>query len=125
MKNESQTRILYLLRYLYLHTDEEHPASVAEILDLWKEQGIVSDRRVVYRDIALLTELGVDIVCVKSSRNSYFLATRQFELPEVKLLVDAIESSRFITSPCIYGWHCKAEQRNDLLHRGRTPHRHP
>lgn len=44
MKNESQTRILYLLRYLYLHTDEEHPASVAEILDLWKEQGIVSDR---------------------------------------------------------------------------------
>ena len=58
MKNESQTRILYLLRYLYLHTDEEHPASVAEILDLWKEQGIVSDRRVVYRDIALLTELG-------------------------------------------------------------------
>ena len=97
MKNESQTRILYLLRYLSLHTDEEHPASVAEILDLWKEQGIVSDRRVVYRDIALLTELGVDIVCVKSSRNSYFLATRQFELPEVKLLVDAIESSRFIT----------------------------
>lgn len=97
MKHESQIRILHLLRYLYQHTDEDHPASVAEILAYWQEHGIEVDRRSVYGDVALLTELGLDIVHVKSSRNSYFLASRLFELPEVKLLVDAVESSRFIT----------------------------
>lgn len=97
MKHESQIRILHLLHYLCQHTDEEHPASVAEILSFWREQGIVTDRRSVYGDIALLMEQGVDIVHVKGNRNSYFLGSRMFELPEVKLLVDAVESSRFIT----------------------------
>lgn len=97
MKHESQIRILHLLRCLYQHTDEEHPASVSEILAFWQKQGIHADRRSVYGDIALLTELGLDIVHVKGRRNSYFLASRMFELPEVKLLVDAVESSRFIT----------------------------
>ena len=97
MKHESQIRILHLLHYLCQHTDEEHPASVAEILSFWREQGIVTDRRSVYGDIALLMEQGVDIVHVKGNRNSYFLGSRMFELPEVKLLVDAVESSHLIT----------------------------
>lgn len=97
MRNKSQKRILLLLKFLYEITDEDHLASVADILKYWQEYGIHADRRSVYGDIALLTELGLDVVHVKSSRNSYFLASRLFELPEVKLLVDAVESSRFIT----------------------------
>lgn len=97
MKHESQIRILHLLRYLCQHTDEKNPATVADIISCWEAAGIQASRKSVYQDIALLTELGMDIVHVKGSRNSYFLASRLFELPEVKLLVDAVESSRFIT----------------------------
>ena len=134
MKHESQIRILHLLHYLCQHTDEEHPASVAEILSFWREQGIVTDRRSVYGDIALLMEQGVDIVHVKGNRNSYFLGSRMFELPEVKLLVDAVESSRFITRKksaeligklaSLASSH-QAGQRIHRLCRGRSPYRHP
>lgn len=98
MKSESQIRVLYLLRYLYQHTDEDHPVTAADIVRYWEKAGIQASRKSVYQDIALLTDFGVDIVCVKSTQNKYFLASRPFELPELKLLVDAVESSRFITS---------------------------
>lgn len=97
MKSESQIRVLYLLRYLYQHTDEDHPVTAADIVRYWEKAGIQASRKSVYQDIALLTDFGVDIVCVKSTQNKYFLASRPFELPELKLLVDAVESSRFIT----------------------------
>lgn len=97
MKHESQIRILHLLRFLYQHTDEEHPATAADIVRCWEEAGIQASRKSVYQDIALLTDFGVDIICTKSTQNLYFLGSRIFELPEVKLLVDAVESSRFIT----------------------------
>lgn len=97
MKGEGQVRILYLLQFLYQNTDETHPVSAADILRCWEAHGIRSDRKRVYSDIALLQDLGVDIICVKSTQNRYFIGSRLFELPELKLLVDAVESSRFIT----------------------------
>ena len=97
MKNESQYGLLLLQRYLYEHTDDQHPASVADILAFWREHGIQAGRKSVYSAIEVLQSNGMDIVCVKSTQNRYFVGERLFELPELKLLVDAVESSRFIT----------------------------
>ena len=98
MKNESQYGLLLLQRYLYEHTDDQHPASVADILAFWQECGIQAGRKSVYSAIEVLQSSGMDIVCVKSTQNRYFVGERLFELPELKLLVDAVESSRFITA---------------------------
>lgn len=98
MKNESQYGLLLLQRYLYEHTDDQHPASVADILAFWQEHGIQAGRKSVYSAIEVLQSNGMDIVCVKSTQNQYFVGERLFELPELKLLVDAVESSRFITA---------------------------
>ena len=97
MKNESQYGLLLLRQYLYQQTDEQHPVSVTDILAFWQQHGIQAGRKSVYTDIELLQNAGMDIVCVKSSQNKYFVGQRLFELPELKLLVDAVESSRFIT----------------------------
>lgn len=97
MKNESQYGLLLLQKYLYEHTDEQHPASVSDILFFWEEHGIHAGRKSVYADIEVLQNSGMDIICVKSTQNRYFVGERLFELPELKLLVDAVESSRFIT----------------------------
>lgn len=94
---EAQIRILSLLKYLFYETDEDHPVSAQDILRHWNSNGIHAGRKSVYNDIEVLTSLGVDIVCVKSTQNRYFIGSRLFELPELKLLVDAVESSRFIT----------------------------
>lgn len=97
MKNEAQARILELRKYLYYDTDEKHPVSVRDILKYWQSRGIKASRKSVYNDIALLINLGDDIVCVKSTQNLYFIGSRLFQLPELKLLVDAVESSHFVT----------------------------
>ena len=97
MKNESQYGLLLLQRYLYEHTDDQHPASVADILAFWQECGIQAGRKSVYSAIEVLQSSGMDIVCVKSTKNRYFVGERLFELPELKLLVDAVQASRFIT----------------------------
>ena len=98
MKNEAQNRILLLWWYLQKSTDEAHTVSASDILYDWQEYGISASRKSVYADIDLLTQLGVDIVCVKSTQNRYFIGLRLFELPELKLLVAAVESSHFITT---------------------------
>ena len=97
MKHDSQNGLLLLRQYLYERTDEQHQVSVTDILAFWQQQGIQAGRKSVYTDIELLQNAGMDIVCVKSSQNKYFVGQRLFELPELKLLVDAVESSRFIT----------------------------
>ena len=130
MKNESQYGLLLLQRYLYEHTDDQHPASVADILAFWQEYGIQAGRKSVYSAIEVLQSSGMDIVCVKSSQNKYFVGQRLFELPELKLLVDAVESSRFITEKKSTALIKKlghltstaqAEQLNRRIYMGGTP----
>ena len=96
MKNDSQLRVLLLLRYLYKHSSEEYPVSVVDILQFWESKGIHTDRKSVYGDIAVLREFNLDIVQRRERQNLYFIGSRLFELPELKLLVDAVESSHFI-----------------------------
>ena len=94
---ENKSRILYVLRFLQEKSDEKHPVSTKQILDYLETQGFNTHRRTVYGDIKLLTDFGVDIVPVKSTQNLYFIGDRHFEMPELKLLIDAVLSSKVIT----------------------------
>lgn len=94
----SKERLLKLLQLLYMQTDEEHPMTTSEIVAYFENQGVPTYRKTIQADIDLLIEFGLDIVEVKSTQTSYFCATRCFELPELKLLIDAVASSKFITA---------------------------
>lgn len=91
-------RTLYVLKYLWQNTDEEHPETVSDILAALADEGINIERHALASDIEQLLEFGIDVVCVKSSPNKYFIGQRSFELPDLKLLVDAVESSHFISA---------------------------
>ena len=96
---EAKPRILYLLKILLERTDEEHPLSTTQLIGILNEEyGISAHRTTITKDIAALVEYGLDIVTIHSTQSKYFVASRKFELPELKLLVDAVESSRFITA---------------------------
>lgn len=90
-------RTLILFKYFWETTDEAHPVSLADISVQLKEHGITADPRTLRRDIEQLVEFGVDIVKERRVQNLYHVATRHFEAPEVKLLIDAVQSARFIT----------------------------
>ena len=90
-------RLLLVQRLLYETTDEQHPLNTFEILDYLQEQGIVTNRKTLKGDIDLMVEYGMDIITVQSKPNRYFWGARSFEQAELKLLIDAVSSSRFIT----------------------------
>ena len=90
-------RALILFKYFCATTDEAHPVSLADISAHLKEHGITADPRTLRNDIEQLVEFGVDIVKDRGAQNLYHVATRHFEAPEVRLLIDAVQSARFIT----------------------------
>ena len=91
-------RTLWVFKYLWEQTDDEHPATIADITAYLESQGqTVKDYRVIQADIAELASMGIDIVEDRSRHYEYSIGTRHFEVPEVKLLVDAVQSSRFIS----------------------------
>lgn len=92
-------KLLYIIKLLTEKTDENHPASTADIIAYLDANGIHSERKSIYDDIEKLCDFGYDIVQVHSRfGGGYYMASREFELAELKLLVDAVQSSRFITS---------------------------
>ena len=91
------SKILLILKYLWENTDEENTVSIADIIRNLSEYGFSSDRKTIARYIDILITFGIDIVKVRKTQNQYFIGTRHFEAPEVKLLIDAVQSSRFIT----------------------------
>ena len=95
---ETKSRILYILKYLWHNTDAEHYATTGDILTYLKENGISCDRKTIPGDIAKLCDIGIDIEEERSRENRYSLSSHLFTLPEVKLLIDAVESSKFITA---------------------------
>ena len=95
--NIMKKRLLMLIKLLQDYTDEDHPVSTRDIMAYYKENGMSSDRKTLDADIKLLQEQGFDLIKIKSSPNKYYIASREFELPELKLLIDAVQSSRFIT----------------------------
>lgn len=98
-KSEKQKlKVLYLLKILTEQTDEQHPMPMVVLLEKLKAEDISAERKSVYNDINCLIDFGVDVGFDPSRGNGgYYLASRDFELPECKLLVDAVSASRFIT----------------------------
>ena len=95
MKNKQ--RLLRLLRYLYENTDEDHPVKTPELVEIFSDQNAHAKRKTLQDDIRILEGEGYDIETIKSYYYAYYMRTREFELPELKLLIDAVSSSRFIT----------------------------
>jgi len=92
-----RVKLLHLQKILLEKTDENNPISVPEIIIELKKRAIHAERKAIYTDIEILRNNGLDIEVQKGRVPRYFIENRQFELPELKLLVDAVQSSRFIT----------------------------
>ena len=89
---------LYIMNYLLQNSDEEHPVTIKQIVEYLGAQGISAERKSIYDDIEALRFYGLDIIHVDAGRfQGYYVAQRNFELPELKLLVDSVQSSKFIT----------------------------
>ncbi len=98
MENDGRLRLLRTLEILRERTDEEHPISTAALERVLREEYALDAYRItIQKDIAALTAAGYEIETIRSTQNKYYLAGRTFELPELKLLIDAVESSKFIT----------------------------
>ena len=99
MASESKARLLYVLKLLEQYSDEEHPLTTADLLSMLMDKYGISTHRITLKtDIETLQAYGVDIEVINSSQNKYYISSRQFEIPELKLLIDAVESSKFITA---------------------------
>lgn len=90
-------KILYLMKIMLEKTDDMHALTIGEIIELLGEYGIGAERKSLYADFDVLREYGIDIEVRRGRGVRYYIANRSFELPELKLLVDAVQSSRFIT----------------------------
>ena len=89
---------LYIMNYLLQNSDEDHLVFMSQLIEHLAAHGIPSERKSVYDDIEALRVFGLDIVQGGSGKNAgYYIANRSFELPELKLLVDSVQSSKFIT----------------------------
>ena len=96
--NDAKLRPLYLGKILYEMTDEDHFLTTAQLIQILDEQyGIKAHRQTIKGEIELLQRFGMDIQETKSTQNRYNLVSRQFEVAELKLLIDAVESAKFIT----------------------------
>ncbi len=93
---DSKGRIIALYQLLINETDEDHPMHSSEIMATLQEQGYSISRNTLHDDLKVLKSFDLDIITVISRDNSYFLGERKFEMPELKMLVDAVSSSRII-----------------------------
>ena len=90
-------KLLALLEILRQKSDEQHPLTIARLIELLDGYGVSAERKSLYDDMEVLRTFGYDVVAVKSKQTGYYLGERQFSLPELKVLAGAVESSRFIT----------------------------
>lgn len=96
--SNQKLKLLYIIKILEEQTDEQHYISTQDLISALAAYDISAERKSIYNDMEQLMKYGYDIVYVKAGRSGgYYLAERKFELPELKLLADAVQSSRFIT----------------------------
>ncbi len=93
----SKITILKIWEILCAETDEEHPMSSVQLLSKLEECGISCDRRTLYSNIDTLNEYGYEVLSRRSRQNEYWVAERSFDLPELHILIDAIQAAAFIT----------------------------
>ena len=91
-------KLLYLVDILNRETDEQHPLNAQQLIEKLEAHDIKAERKSIYDDMEQLIQYGYDIVLSKSRKNGgYYMATRVFQLPELKILVDSVSASKFIT----------------------------
>lgn len=90
-------KLLHLVKILEEQTDELHTMTVPQLIDALAAVGIMAERKSIYDDLEALRRFGLDIVTVRGRTTGHYLASRTFELAELKLLVDSVQSSKFIT----------------------------
>jgi len=95
--SHQKLKLLYLMKILLEQTDEEHSLTVPQMIAELSKVGISAERKSIYDDLEYLQLFGLDICSTKTKTTNYFVASRDFELPELKLLVDSVQASKFIT----------------------------
>lgn len=95
--SNQKLKLLYLLKMLEEKTDEENTMTINDMIAELDRYGITAERKSIYDDLEALRHYGLDIASRKSKTTDYFVASRLFELPELKLLVDAVQCSKFVT----------------------------
>lgn len=100
--SNQKLKLLYLLRFLMQNSDENHPLSTAQLIDELAKNNISAERKSIYDDIEALKLFGIDVIQIKGKNGGYYIGERDFELPELKLLVDSVQSSKFITQDKTY-----------------------
>lgn len=100
--SNQKLKLLYLVKFLMQSSDEEHPVSTAQIIEELARNNISAERKSIYDDIEALRLFGIDVIQIKGKNGGYYIGERDFELPELKLLVDSVQSSKFITQEKTY-----------------------
>ena len=95
---KQKQKLFYILDYLRSQTDETHVVTTPQIIAYLEANGISAERKSIYNDIQTLNDYGFDIIRIDGPKGGYRLLSREFELAEVKLLVDLVQSSKFITT---------------------------
>ena len=95
--SNQKAKLLHLSRILLRQTDEDHPITVPQIIEELAKYDIKAERKSIYDDLEVLSQFGLDVQCRKGRSPGWFIGDRDFQLPELKLLMDAVQSSRFIT----------------------------
>jgi len=96
-RSGQKIKLFYIADILKKYTDEEHPIPATEICDKLAQMGVTAERKAIYDDIEQLMDYGFDIVKTRVPKSGYFLGSRQFEIPEIYLLADAVRTAKFIT----------------------------
>ena len=96
-KGKGKLKLLLIMQYLQENSDETHPVSTEELTEMLLEHGIECERKSIYSDIQTLRDFGLQVQRVKSPANGYQLLTRTFEVPELRLLMDAVQAASFIS----------------------------
>ena len=94
--NNHKMALLYMMRELLQKTDEDHSMNATDLIAALAAYDCEADRRTIYSNVEILQDFGIDVI-KKESGQGYYIGSRDFELPELKLLVDSVQSSKFIT----------------------------
>lgn len=97
MPEQLKSRVLTIFQILWKQTDENHPITIRHIQAQLQDIGISAGRKTIADDIVSLREAGYDIICNKRQQNQYFIGSRDFELPELMMLINAVQAVHFIT----------------------------
>ncbi len=97
--SNQKLKLIYLMKILLERTDETHSITMQEIIDALSAYGVSAERKSIYNDIENLKLYGLDVIGMQENRTyHYHIGNRQFELAELKLLVDSVQSAKFITA---------------------------